>query len=317
MGIKNLVVAAEKESKRSLTNLATQLLVSPTQDTIESGIEDVVLKVKVNKFGNYELKGEQVNWKMAPEYRSLVKLIINNDGSCKVIPTNDNDETREVIIEATTSSGLVAASVIYVSPSILLAPKFSSLPQIKNNNDGKLIVDYKLDMRFKDQSLISWHRCSDAKGNNPVEIAVSRFNKPNHEYILTAGDVGYYIMAKVSPKHIRCRAGEPVATITSEPVTADYVKSNNKVLNVDLGILSTKYQPEIKPGFWTLDCFAPPDTYDWTADNNRDPWYVGAGVDGAANDTGLVQANKGARIRFTPVGSDFGDGPARSASAAG
>jgi hypothetical protein len=56
-----------------------------------------------------------------------------------------------------------------------------------------------------------------------------------------------------------------------------------------------------------LDCFAPADTYDWTADNSRNPWYVGAGTDGAANDTGLVQANKGARVRFTPVGNSFGD----------
>ena len=84
-------------------------------------------------------------------------------------------------------------------------------------------------------------------------------------------------------------------------------KSNNKVLAVDLQGLSTRYQPEVKPGFYTLDCFAPSDTYDWTADNNRDPWYVGAGVDGAVNDTGLVQANKGARLRYTPVRKDFGD----------
>lgn len=307
MGIKDLVVAAEKENGRPLVNLPTQLLVSPTQDTIESGSETVVLKTKLNKFGNYELKGEPVSWKIAPEYKSLVRLVINEDGSCKVVPTNDDDETKEVIIQATTASGLEAASVIYVSPAILDAPKFSSVPKIKNNKNGKLIVDYRLDMRFKDQSLINWYRCSDAKGSNPVEIAVSRFNKPKFEYVLTAGDIGYYIMSKVSPKHIRCRVGEPVSEITNEPVSAGYIKSNNKMLNVDLVSLSTKYQPEIIPGFWTMDCFAPADTYDWVADNSRDPWYVGAGTDGAANDTGLVQANKGARLRFTPVGKDFGD----------
>jgi hypothetical protein len=70
--------------------------------------------------------------------------------------------------------------------------------------------------------------------------------------------------------------------------------------------MSTKYHPEVKPGFWTLDCFAPPDTHDWIADNSRDPWYYGSGVNGAANDTGLVEASKGARLRYTPVGSSFG-----------
>lgn len=307
MGIKDLVLAAEKENKKSFINLPTQLLVSPAQDTIESGSEEAVLKARVNKFGNYELKGEPVKWKLASEYMSLARLVINNDGSCNVIPTNNNDETKEVIVEATTSSGLAAASVIWVSPSILAAPSFSSLPRIKTDKDGKLVVDYKLDMRFKDQSLISWYRCTDEKGNNPVEIAVSRFNEPAYEYVLTAGDIGYYIMAKVWPKHIRCRPGEPVTVITSVAISAADVKSNSKSLNVDVKTMSTKYQPEVKPGFWTLDCFAPADTYDWTADNSRDPWYVGAGVDGASNDTGLVQANKGARLRYTPVGNDFGN----------
>jgi hypothetical protein len=307
MGIKDLVLAAEKESKRPFTNLATQLLVSPTQDTIESGSENIVLKAKVNKFGNYELKGERVTWKVAPEYKSLVNLLTNDDGSCKVIPTNDNDETKIVIIQATTASGLEGASVIYVSPSILDAPRFSSAPKIINDKAGKLIVDYKLDMRFQDQSLISWYRCTDVKGSNPIEIAVSRFNEPKREYTITAGDIGYYIIAKVSPKHIRCRPGEPVAGITSNAISANDLRSDNKTLYVDLRSMSTKYQPEVKRGFWTLDCFAPADTYDWTADNSHDPWYVGVGTDGAANDTGLVQANKGARLRFTPVGDNFGD----------
>jgi hypothetical protein len=85
------------------------------------------------------------------------------------------------------------------------------------------------------------------------------------------------------------------------------VKANRKVTNVDLKSLSTKYQPGVKEGFWSMDCFAPPDTYDWTADNSGDPWYVGRGVDGAAHDTGLVQAAKGARLRYTPAGHNFSD----------
>jgi hypothetical protein len=140
-------------------------------------------------------------------------------------------------------------------------------------------------MQLKDQSIINWYRCSDAKGSNPFEIAVSRFNIPKSGYLLSAGDIGYYIMAKVSPKHIRCLAGEPATAITIDRVTAKDVKSNSKIWNVDLRSLSTKYQPEVKPGFWSLDCFAPADTYDWTADNSKDPWYFGQGVDGAANDT--------------------------------
>ena len=307
MGIKDLVLAVQRESGRSLINLPVQLLVSPTQDSIESRKDSVVLTARVNKFGNYELKGEKVNWKIAPEYQSLAKLKMNDDGTCTVIPTNNNDETKEVVIQATTTSGLQGASLIYVLPSLLDAPKFVSLPVITRLKDGKLHVNYKLDTRYKDQSLINWYRCTDATGGDPVEIAVSRFNKPKRDYILSKGDIGYYIMAKVTAKHIRSLPGHPVAAVTSAPIISKNLKLNNKIMNVDVESMSTKYQPEVKEGFWTLDCFAPPDTYDWTADNNRDSWYVGKGVDGAANDTGLVQANKGARLRYTPVGNDFSD----------
>ena len=309
MGIKAMVLAAEKETGKSYINLATQLLVSPTRDTIETGKGTVVLHAKVNKFGNYELKGQKVTWAIAPEYESLVDLKVYEDGTCEVVPTNENDETKEVIVKASTSSGLEAASVLYISPSVLDAPKFNSRPAIKKGTDGKLSVGYKLDMKFKDQSLVSWYRCSDRKGSHPIEVAVSRFNEPKLDYVLSSGDIGWYIMAKVAPKHIRCLAGEPIAAITGKPISANDVKSDNKILKADLRSLSTKYQPEVKPGFWTMDCFAPADTKDqnWAADNSRDPWYYGVGEDGSAQDTGLVQANKGARLSYTPVGDKFGD----------
>lgn len=307
MGIKNVVLAAEKETGRSLINIPVQILVTPTKDTLESGKESAVLKARLNKFGNYEYKDEKVNWSIAALYQSLAKLQVNDDGTCTIIPTNNNDETKEIIVQASTASGLQGASLFYVSPAILDAPKFTSPPKIIAAGNGKLSVKYNLDMKYRDQSLISWYRCTDASGSNPVEVAVSRFNEPKREYVLTAGDVGYYIVATVSPKHLRCKAGEAVAATGSMLVSANDIKANSSVMNVDLQGLSTKYQPEVKPGFWTLDCFAPADVADWTADNSRDPWYVGAGVDGAANDTGLVQANKGARLRYTPVGNDFGD----------
>ena len=309
MGIKELVLSAEKELGRSLINLPTQLLISPTQDSIETGNEGIILNYKANKFGNYELKGEPITWKIDPKYEPFIDLKINDDGSCEAIPTNESDDVKKVIVTAVTSSGLEAASVLYVSPQKLDPPKFSSLPKITNNANGNLSVDYKLDMKFQDQSRVTWYRCTDSKGTNPIEIAVSRMNIPKREYVLSAGDVGYYIMVTVAPKHKRCDAGKPVFTLTKYPIGSKDIKTDNHILIPDLKSMSTKYQPEVKPGFWTLDCYAPADTheFDWEANNDRDPWYYGVGVNGSANDTGLVQANKGARLRYTPVGKDFGD----------
>jgi hypothetical protein len=308
-GIKELVISAEKELRKTLINLPVQVLISPTQNSIETGKESITLHTKVNKFGNYELKGEQITWKIDPAYESFVDLKITDDGSCEVSPTNESNNIEKVIITAMTSSGLEAASVLYVSPPVLESPKFSMLPKIINKGDGQLSIDYKLDMKFQDQSLVRWYRCIDSKGKNPIEIAVSRMNRPKREYVLSAGDIGYSILATVAPKHNRCNAGEPVSTITDRPVDSKDIKADDKILIADLMNMSTKYQPEIIPGFWTLDCYAPADThaYNWEANNNRDPWYYGVGVNGAANDTGLIQAEKGARLRYTPVGKEFGD----------
>ena len=309
IGMKDLVLAAEKEDGKAYHNLATQLLISPSQDTLETGKETVVLNATVNKFGNYELTGEQVNWAIASEDESLVELKIGEDGSCEVIPTNRLDETKEVIVTASTATGLESASVLYISPAMLNPPDFISFPKIIKGNNGKLTVNYELDMRFPDQSLVTWYRCADAKGTKPIEIAVSRFNEPRLEYVLSKGDVGYYIMVTVAPNHLRCKPGKPVPAITRQAISAVDVKGHGQSWNVDLASMSTAYQADVRPGFWTLDCYKPADTqgYEWAVDSINDPWYYGAGIDGASKDTGLVQASKGARLRYTPVEMKFGD----------
>lgn len=309
MDQKEIVLAAEKQNGKMYSDVPTQILIKPTRITIETGKENALLEATVNKFGNYEVKDQKIRWSVAPEYKAFVELKDLGDGTCEVIATNNEDETKEVIIIARTNTGLEAASVVHVAPSFLEAPKFSTLPEIIQSSEGKLAVKYKLDMRFEDQSLISWYRCADKEGINPIEIAVSRMNKPLMEYSLSNGDIGYFIMTKIQPKHVRCNAGEAVNAIFSKPITKADVKSDNRNLVANFKIMSGKYQPEIIPGFWTLDSYAPIDTREqnWEGDNSRDPWYYGIGEGGAASDTGFVQNTKGARMRYTPVGETFGD----------
>jgi hypothetical protein len=163
-------------------------------------------------------------------------------------------------------------------------------------------------MRFEDQSLVSWYRCTNSKGSNPVEVSVSRLNKPMLDYELTAGDIGYYIMASVAPKHIRCKAGNEVFAVMKNPVAANEVKVNPKVLYTDFRNVSTKNQPEVIPGFWSFyNIKSPaPDNRQVATIENRDAWYYGEGSDGAANMTGLLQGRY-AGLLYTPVGNEFGD----------
>lgn len=308
MGIKTVVEKAEKETGKNYSTIPTQLMVKPTRQTLETGRDNVTLEASVNRFGNYALRDQKVTWKISPEYQSLVKLELNEDGKCIVIPINTGNETKEVIIIASTVSGLEAASVFQIAPAFITPPTFTSLPKISKTKDGKLQLNYVLDMSFEDESLVNWYRCRDAKGGHPIEIAVSRLNKPLKTYELSSADVGYYIMAIVSPKHLRCQVGEP-KTVVFKNVISEKDTKESSVIIPNFENMSAKYQPEILPGFWTLDSFAPADTFEenWTADNSTDPWYYGNGVNSAANDVGFVQASKGARMRYTPIGTTFGD----------
>ncbi|SHG18585.1 hypothetical protein SAMN05443549_102347 [Flavobacterium fluvii] len=308
MGIKAIVEKAEKETGKNYSSIPTQLMVKPVKQILETGKKGVTLETIVNRFGNYELKGEKVSWKIAPEYQSLVKLETKEDGKCTVIPTNNGNETKEVVITASTISGLEAASVFQIAPSFIAPPTFTTLPKISKNKDGKLQLNYALDMSFEDESVVNWYRCHDAKGTHPIEVAVSRLKKPLKTYELSSGDVGYYIMASVSPKHLRCQAGTAKTVVFKDVITKKDIKKST-ILIPNLENMSAAYQPEILPGFWTLDSFAPADTneHNWVGDNSKNPWYYGTGVNGAANDAGFIQASKGARMRYTPVGNSFGD----------
>ena len=177
MGIKSIVEKAEKETGKNYSSIPTQLIIKPTRQTLETGKDNVTLEATINRFGNYELRDQKVTWKIAPEYQSLVKLKINEDGKCTVIPTNTGNETKEVIVTASTASGLESASVFQIAPSFIAPPTFTTLPKISKTKDGKLVLNYALDMTFEDESLVNWYRCQDAKGSNPIEIAVSRNRK--------------------------------------------------------------------------------------------------------------------------------------------
>jgi hypothetical protein len=202
---------------------------------------------------------------------------------------------------------LEAASVLSVVPSKLDPPKLISPPVISKSKNGKFSVAYKLDMKLEDQSLVTWYRCKDAKGSNPIEIAVSRLNKPLLEYELSAGDIGYYLMVSVSPKHIRCDAGNAATVVTKKPISAKDIKVDNNILSTDFRNVSTKNQPEVIPGFWTLSSFGPvANDRTTTANTERDSWFYGEGSDGSANKVGLLQ-NLNAKMLYTPVGEKFGD----------
>jgi hypothetical protein len=305
MNMKELVLKAEEGQSGKFTQVPIQLLISPAKAEAETGKDTLKLSATVNRFGDFKVTGKLVKWSIDKEDGSLLKLLPNDDGSvCTLIPTNYTDETKRVIVTARTASGLEAASSIQVAPSKLDPPKFISTPKLQLNERGTLSIKYKTDTRYEDQSLVTWYRCFDAKGNNPVEVAVSRFNKPLLEYVLTAGDIGHYVMASVAPRDQRSDAGGAIKAVTTKAVMSEDIKTNVKILDTDFKNMSTKDQPLVKPGFWTLYSFRSHNID--KARSDKDAWYYGEGSGGSAGYIGLLQ-NQFARLFYTPVGKGFGD----------
>ena len=238
----------------------------------------------------------------------MLSIVDNKDGTCVVNGTNNEDEAKEVVIEASTESGLKASIAITVKPGKLAAPSWTKLPEVVNNGDGTLKADYKLNLGDRaDMSVINWYRCSDASGSNPVLTAVSTMNNPQYTYTLTAGDIGYYICASVAPKNIRSDLGDAVKVVYSEAVSAKDIKAKN--YTTDFSDFPTVKQPEIKEGFWTVDSYRPADTESfgsWKGEDTETPWVYGETGNGSVG-AGIYQGTQGARLMYTPVEGKYGD----------
>lgn len=302
LGVKDVIKAAGQDT------VATQLSITSDVTEIESGKETASIGGTVNYFYGTNDTTQKITYSVSDEDKAYVKLTDNGDGTCKVEGTNNDDAAKKVIINASTESGLEAAVGITVKPSKLDAPEYIKTPVITNDGQGSLKVDYSLDLGSReDMSAISWYRCTDAEGSNKVLVAVTRNDSPEYTYKLTAGDVGYYIMAKVESKNIRSDYGTPVNTVYDKAIGVKDVRSKN--LSTDFSNFPNVKQSEIKAGFWTVDYNRPADTESfgsWQGADTEEPWKYGTTGNGCVG-AGLYEGTQGARLMYTPVEGTYGD----------
>ena len=302
LGVRDVIKAAGQDT------VATQLSITSDVTEIESGKETASIGGTVNYFYGTNDTTQKITYSVSDEDKAYVKLTDNGDGTCKVEGTNNDDAARKVIINASTESGLEAAVGITVKPSKIEAPAFTKAPVITNDGQGSLKVDYSLDLGSReDMSAISWYRCTDAEGSNPILVAVTRNDSPEYTYKLTAGDVGYYIMAKVESKNIRSDYGTPVNTVYDKAIGVKDVRSKN--LSTDFSNFPNIKQSEIKAGFWTVDYNRPADTESfgsWQGADTEEPWKYGTTGNGCVG-AGLYEGTQGARLMYTPVEGTYGD----------
>lgn len=304
---KDLVKELSTKDNKDYTSMATCLSIEPLTASIQTGCQPVKLTAAVNRHCGYILNNVPVYWKVQQGYENDVKLSVKEGNECVVEATNKDDETKHFTVIAYTEDGLECATELTVAPDFVEAPTFVKNPVMKINK-GIASVDYQLDLAGRsDESLITWYKSIDKEGSQKYPIAVSRLNCPKTTYQLKKEDVGYYLMASVAPKHLRCLPGEEVMVVSKSLIKKSQVVATD-IFETDFVDFPCKNQPDLFPGVWTIGGYKPLDTsdYKWEIYPDKDYWVYGSGMNGSLG-TGLLQDQRGARMLYTPLEGKYGD----------
>ncbi len=230
---------------------------------------------------------EPVQWHVQSGYENFI-VLDNIPQGISVIPQNYTDEIADFCVHATTKDGRQAACHLTVLPSKLPPPSFVKVPTLRQVGNT-LHLDYDLDLQGRlDESKITWYR-------DNVPVATSHV-APVNTYILKESDRQHHFKVVVKPKHQRSDFGKPIET---------YLRVNeaspSSHLVTDFSHFYTGWQPLINEGLWTVDGYKPQDTseYNWSFDKKKPMWEYAEGFNGAVG-MGLLQAQRGARLMYTP-----------------
>jgi hypothetical protein len=238
-------------------------------------------------------------------YQRYALLQPDNHGNLTVIPANDTDETADFCIIARTRDDREAACHVLIQPSQLPPPAFLKEPVIRIDN-GIAYLDYTLDLQGRrDESRIIWSRLDTDNCQKEVILAYSN-DGPQRQYKLRPGDVGHRLMASIRPAHHRSPQGE-LTEVASLPVKGKDV-IGAKSLATDFSDLFCGTTHGELVDAWQADGFKPADTADflWSFNSDKPMWTYGEGFNGAVG-KGLLQAQRGARLRYTPKEGHYGD----------
>ena len=168
--VKDRVIAIGKRDGRDYTRMPSCLSVEPLTASIQTGGRTVRLTATVKRHCNYVLNNVPVKWKVQQGYEKEVKLSTSEGYECVVEATNVEDETKHFTVIAYTEDGLECATELTVAPDYVPAPSFTKTPKM-NITKGVATVSYALELNGrKDESLITWYRCTDKNGANRLPV---------------------------------------------------------------------------------------------------------------------------------------------------
>lgn len=273
------------------------LAISRHEATLQAGKDTVCLST-----------GEPVSWHVEKGFEQYLSLLHKGVDTVIVTPASDIEESAAFCLIATTADGREAACRLTVNPTPLPPPTFVRKPEIQIKN-GCATLDYALQLKkVGDVSTVVWYKSANVVGKASEAGAMIPF-ATGKEIELTDGEIGHVLSARIRPQSTRSEAGEECEAVAPWPVVKPLQVRNAGLMDMDFSHFCCDWQSERLPGFWTVDGCKPPDTaeFPWSFDSRKPMWEYGEGFNGAVG-KGLLQAQRGARLMYTPVERQEGYG---------
>lgn len=270
-------------------------------DTVVTGSAPLLNSVYFDCVGGCDVEQyrDTIYW-----YSSSDVVSAKGDDGLNVYITGENygsDDTTTVV-DVFSKMGHKAVMRVVCRPTYLEETIVDIKPTMRREGDT-LVVDYRLSAdNGVDRSKLTWYREEDGK-SYPVAMS---YDKPITKYPLTKVDSGKPIHVDVSlgsNRTLRYKTYKLYTTDTQNDIV-------DSVIFSDFRSFPIYTQRDIKPGLWTVDWHKPHDVsrFTWgTIDHNRPYWVYATGIDGTKGRKGLFQAQKGARLFYTPEDEVHGD----------
>ena len=244
---------------------------------------------------------DPVRWRTTEYREHFLTLTPLGPDTLLVVPSNLSGETVDFCVIASTPDGREAACHLTVHPRLLPAPSFLRKPVLQLKK-GTAVLSYDLDLQDRrDASVVTWLR-----DGIPVSIVKADPQGLAYPaYHLSDADNGHLISAVISPQLHGSLAGDVVRVDAPKIIRR---QKHTKRLETDFRGFPCMWQSKVLPGYWTVDGYKPADTaqYPWSFDRSKPMWEYGEGFNGAVGE-GLLQAQRGARLMYTPTGRQYGD----------
>jgi hypothetical protein len=216
----------------------------------------------------------------------LITLDSDTGKSITVAGNNTTNHAQYASVRATAANGFYVTSHIYVEPAYIDPPTFTRNPTIAPPADGKVAVDYALNLGGRDdESLIDWYACDEAQCAARREIAENRGNQPLRALTLTSGIAGKYVEAVIRPKHNISDPGPETVAISASQIPLSETRKN---IDPDFRNFVETPTTDFVNGMWSV----------------LGTWTSSVG-DNLVNGYGLRIASQGAQLLYTndgPIG---------------